>query len=655
MDDLEQITKVVTMENFVVADFADKWKVAKRNAEVFSIRHWSEAQEQKIRGQGRQPYKFDKTSHIINLLLGTQRAGRSEINFLERRNEDSSRVDVLNSVWKYFSDLYKVPFVESDVFQDGLVNQCGVFEVDIDKSRYYSGDLRVRRVPFDMVLWDTNSRQYDLSDATWMSRRTFYTRVALKAKYSDKAKLIDLTSFDSSINPQANPLKYNLWYDQSRQLIGTRDFYERDYKVKYLLWQEGQEEPEEHAYDTKKDAKAAIKDRLQYFETLRSGAAQHGMPLNAPAPNFEIIPIDYPIVNKTVVMLNGVLQEETELKLCEFPLVLYFAYFNDGDYWTAMERLKDPQMFFNRMLMQADYWLGTMAKGLLRIDPQMPKNKRDEIVTNWGKTGGAVTAKSGQLELIQGAGPAPQIFTMAETAAGVMEDAFGGNNFLGMKETASESGVAVHARQAQAGMDNFVILDNMRRTKQKLGELIAWNLTNEITVERELRIVSDPMQVQNLVQKGILTPHPTRPNVGYVRINTNQDNSLEGLECDVVVGEAQYSPTQKQATLAAMTDAFKSGMIPTPPPASVILSLLPIPDEAKMAWQQEMSQQKPQVKTGLNINFKDLPPGAQNQVEEGVLGLKPDPQENKVLRAADVVNKMHPPTKPEPTNGKSQK
>lgn len=647
-ENFEQVSRIVTMENFVVADFADKWKVAKRNAEFFSIRHWTEDEERKIRTQGRIPYRFDKTSHIMNLILGTQREGRADIQFLERKMEDAHRVDLLNASWKYFADLYGFPFVESDVCQDGVINQCGVFEVGIDKSEYYAGNLRVRRVPFDMCLWDTNSRNYDLSDALWYSRREFFTREALKAKFPDKAKLIDLTSFDASTQTQARPLKYVLWYDVDRQLIGIRNFYERQHKTKYLIWTIGSEEPEPTPYDSKGSAEYQIRDRLAKLRALNSEIiAQGGQP--QPEPQFDTLSCEYPVIKKSVVMLNGVLEEEHEFPLGEFPYVNYFAYFNDGDFWTAMERMKDPQTFFNRMMAQADYSLGTQAKGFLRIDPSVPKNRAEEIRQNWGKTGGTGNAKAGQLELFEGRGPTPQIFTLVEQANEVMQDAFGGANFLGLKETASESGRAVMARQAQAGLDNFIILDNMRRTKTQLGKLIAWYLTNEITTARQLRITGEPMEIQEMVKNGILKQHPLRPNVGYAEINTDETTSIKEIEVDVVVGESPYSPTKLQAALAAMTDAFKSGFVPMPPPIDVAINMLPIPQQFKDSWLAMAQNQKPDVKTTLQISFKDLPPTVQNQVEAAILGVQPNPVENATIKASETLGNL--PTPPKPATG----
>jgi len=192
----DRISEIIEAENYALADFEPRWERAKDNARFFALNPYTEAQKNKLKKQKRQPFNFDKTSHAINVLLGTQREGRLDIQFLEREKEDSPRTEVLNAVWKYYADMNEFLYRESDVFQDGVVNDCGVFGLKIDKSKQYSGDLKVYRVPFDQVLWDTNSRTYDLSydegtGAQWFSHREFYRRAELLIQYPKQRELIE--------------------------------------------------------------------------------------------------------------------------------------------------------------------------------------------------------------------------------------------------------------------------------------------------------------------------------------------------------------------------------------------------------------------------------------------------------------------------------
>jgi hypothetical protein len=223
-----------------------------------------------------------------------------------------------------------------------------------------------------------------------------------------------------------------------------------------------------------------------------------------------------------------------------------------------------------------------------------------------------------------------------DRADGVMDDAFGGANMLGLKQTASESGRAVLARQAQAGLDNFVPLDNLRRTKLDLGKKIAWFLTNKITAARKIRITGNTFEIQEMQKQGLLEPHPYKPTLGYMEVNTKPENSIENLEVDVVVSEAEFSPNKMMANLAAMTDAFKSGMVAVPPPPDVAIDMLPIPQELKERWKATL-QPKEEDPMKISANYKDLPPDAKGALLEKK-GLPATPES---IVAKEIIDKPH--------------
>lgn len=622
MAEKDLLADILEAENSVLGTFQERWKNSRQNADIYALDHWTTEEKKKIRNQARIPYVFDRISRAVNTVLGTQRDTRFDIFFYEKEESDSIRAEVTNAVWKHYSNLYDFIHVESDVFQEGVVHGYGCFSCEIDKSRDYRGDLKVGRVPYDEIIWDLNFRQYDLSDAYWMSRMRFYRKGELNRAYPKKKDLIEFASkpeaWDSS-----KRLNLDFWYKKEQALIGAREFYERAWKTKYMLWQKGTEEPEDTYFESKKDAETEIMNRvMQYQMAISAGAADPSQP----PPEWEVMDIEVAIMNRSVVLINGVLEETQQYSMNAFPYSPFFAYFNDGDYWSLIDRLKDPQLFINRMYSQIDYWIGTMAKGLLWLDPRTPANEEKLIRDSFGKTGGVVKAKY-KPELFESKGPAPQLFSVLDRVEQIIEDVGGGANFLGLKQTASESGRAVLARQAQAGLDSFVILDNIRRTKQNLGEKIAWYLTNEITLPRKLRIVGDKLAMQAMQSGGIVEQSPTRPNVGYVTINTNSNNTIEGLQLDIVVDEAQHSVTKNQAALAAMVDAFKSGFISIPPPPEVAMELLPgIPESLKQQWRasieaQAAAQKEPIAK--VSVNYKDIPPDAKMQVLEQ-MGLSSD-------------------------------
>lgn len=610
------IAEVLDAESQVLPQFTERWDKAKRNSEIANpLKHWTAEERKKIIAQNRIPYAFDRISHPLNILLGTQRDSRFDIQFLEREIDDSHKAEIINAYWKYASDLYDFKHVESDVFQDGIISEYGVYGVDIDRTKDYRGNVKVSRIPYDEVIWDLNFRQYDLSDAGWMSRLRWYGRDDLTEKYPDHKELIALGSKDNTWGGRVDKLDY--WFNDKKNLISTREFYLRGWKNKYLIWRKGETEPDaENTFDTKKEAEKHIRDTMQKIESAMNSNPIFAMEVmkQGGLPQFEVLEVPYQTVKKSEIMLNGILQESEDFAPCRFPMVPYFAYFNDGDFWTAIDRMKDPQIFIDRLYSQIDYLIGTQSKGALRHSSRLNKAQKQNIKDNWGKTGFTFEAEKDQIELVQGTPPPFQYFQTIDRVESGMEQQMGGANAQGLQQSQNESGRAVLARQSLAGLDNFVVLDNLKRSKQNLGELIAWYIQNNITEARKLRIGGNSIQMQEMGKNlgDDFQRSEMRPNIGYLTMNTNESNRIEDIELDVIVDEAPHSATKKQGVLNQITDALKGGL-PAPPP-EVLIPLFELPHSIEQVWLksiEEAKKQPPPNEDRVSVSFKDLPIEAQ--------------------------------------------
>jgi hypothetical protein len=599
------INDIKEAEHSALSFFTPKWVTGHRNSEIYGLKHYTDEEEEKIVNQKRYPYKFDKISHAINTLLGMQRDSRFDIFFYEFEGSDALKAELYNAVWKHYADRSDFLHVESDVFQDAIVSTYGVFGCEMDYTEDVRGELKVFRAPFDEVMWDRDFRNYDLSDAQWLTRFRYIRKDLLKEQNPELKAMIELAMKEKRYAGGKDVT--NFYVKPKQDLVAVHEYFQRGVKNVYLVLMDGDADFFPQVFKTEEEAGQFIQGLT---ETMNSAALSGQMTGNI--PNLEIQPHPVKIINKSEMIINGMLKEPVETGMQNFTYTPFFSSFHDGKFWSMVDRLKDPQMFANRSYMQIDHWIGTMAKGLLWIDPRADSKAKKDIKEKFGTTGGIIEGKFPP-QLIESRGPAPQLFSIIDKVETGMDDSLGGSNMLGQKQTASESGRAVLARQAQAGLDHFVSLDNMRRTKHSLGENIAWYLANKITAPRVLRIVGDSLGIQAMQSGGMgkwFKPSASNPSVGYVEINTEEENSLANIEVDVVIDEAVHATTKNWAVLNALTDAAKSGAIPPMPP-QVAIELIPgIPQSLKMMWLKAVNAPKEEPMGKVSANYKDLPPDA---------------------------------------------
>lgn len=639
MTERDYLSEIQECEAQALGTFSPVWEAGNRNSKIYALDHYTEDEKKKIYDAKRYPYRIDKTGHPINTLLGQQRDARFDIFFYERENNDALRVELLNSTWKYFADLYDVIHVESDVFQDGIISKYGVFGIKMDYSQYIGGNLQVFRVPFDELMWDDNSRDYTLDDAMWMSRLVYHRKDFLINKHRnnpDVQKMVKLAGTERRWNG-AKTLK-DRWIAENKELIAVHEYYQRGIKDIYTIYREGDSDFMPLYFATEEQAAAEIELMNADFD-LKQLTGE--ISPQEPKPNLTVEPYGVHIINKSEAVVNGLISNQEEFAPNVFPYSVYFPYYHDGNFFSAVDRLKDQQIWLNKTYMGIDHWFNTMGKDLLILDPRTSDAEEKMVKDNWGRTSAAIKLKH-KPEIVEARGPHPGLFSLTDRISVSMEEEMGGANQLGLKQTASESGRAVLARLAQAGLDNFVPLDNMRRTKQTLGKLIAWYLTHEVTAPRIMRIVGDNLAMQAL-QNGNLQKWFTkgsRPNVGYLEVNTSEENSLYGLEIDVVVDEATHSTTQNWATLNALTDAAKGGVLPPMPP-QVAIELIPgIPASIKQVWIDAISN-PPKEPPKISTNYKDLPLDAKQAYLEQI-GLPAQAIEIAMKEAVDNPHVIKP-------------
>ena len=128
-----------------------------------------------------------------------------------------------------------------------------------------------------------------------------------------------------------------------------------------------------------------------------------------------------------------------------------------------------------------------------------------------------------------------------------------------------------------------------------------------------------------------------RPGVGFLEINTVEQNTIEELKMDVVVEEAKFSPTKSQSILEQLNIAMQSNpLLGASFPPDKMVDLLPLPYSTKQEMKegikknQEFNQQleiakaiKPPSVTASLSDIEMLDPSERAQMLEKYFKIQP--------------------------------
>ena len=92
------------------------------------------------------------------------------------------------------------------------------------------------------------------------------------------------------------------------------------------------------------------------------------------------------------------------------------------------------------------------------------------------QTGGVVPANSSEaiMQAVKSQGLNPQWLQIASIMQGLMEDFAGGRSFSGLGDESGESGRAINLKKQQGALVAFLMLDNLARWKQAMGEFALY-------------------------------------------------------------------------------------------------------------------------------------------------------------------------------------
>lgn len=542
--------------------FAEMWAEARRNSEFVQGRQWDDDEREAHERQNRIAYVFDQISPKVNAVLGVHTARRVEAQVLPTEPGDEPTAYVANRLIKWCEQINKMDEVESEVFYDMIVKKVGCTVTRWALSDTLSGRPVVERVPIYQMMWDPNSVDVSLADAKWMARVIPITRqdaierwpefeeaVRNAGGYGDESSLVrtDVMTARQRFMAQSGRAISNT--DLRGDIIAIEHF-EKARQYVYIVVD--QIANEMHEFNDATTAQNYVDGTIsQYVEGDVNLVDSEGNDM------VSIVTLSKDIVIQTLIFGSEcVSREVTELP--DFPYQIAFCYHDDGEYWSFVDQLIDPQMFQNRMISELDNQIGRGNKNIMTVIEQ--KLKRGFTIVDLNREASKVSPKipvlaHDAINVVPNQPAQSDLVPAISMAISHMTDIVGGRNALGLQENAAESGAAVRARQEAAGMARMPVFAHINSWRRKVTEMCLWYMRRYLAPEQQMRIMG---------QEG-------KPE--WILVTQEVLDSLTNAKMDIVVTEAVDSVTAKERQFVQVKELFQT-IGPMLPPDIIITTML---------------------------------------------------------------------------------
>lgn len=524
---------------------------------------WDDADAAVLRAAGRPVTEINEIMPAVNSAVGYQIANRLEFTFLPR-SESASKdtAETISKVIKQIMDNNQHRWLETDVFEDGLIQQRGYFDIRPSFDDSLLAEARIHVLdPLD-VIPDPDAKSYnpdrwaDVITTYWMDLDT------IEQSYGTKKRLI-VENYKISEQDFGDDSQ-----NEGRNKFGDSN----SGGVHYDAWLAGISE-------TNPRVRVIDRQYWMYVETqcalMPTGDVRvvEGLPPESiaalTAMGASIIKRKMRRVRWLVTTRDVVLFDDWS-PMENFTIVPYFPYFRRGKTRGMVDNAISPQETLNKAMSSMLHTTNSVANsGWITEENTVNNLSPDELRAQGAQTGLHIEVKAGTPrdrwpDKIQPNSVPAGFDRIIEHSHRNLQDVTVSDELRG-KGSDDMSGVAFQSRQFAAQQGMARALDNLSRTRHMVGMRLLKFIQKFMDDPRTLRI----RQVDKLSGK----EYDEQVRVNQPTGDGNYINDLTVGEYDLVIAEVPINVTFDNSQFQQAMEMKKEG-VPIPDPYLIKSSTL---------------------------------------------------------------------------------
>lgn len=463
-------------------------KQAKLNEDFYfgGGRQWDEEVKKSLESIGKPWLEENVIFSTVNTVLGYQTQSRMDIAYKPRGYDDQDISDVLSKLTMFIVDQNKFPWIESQVFGDGMIQQRGYYDIRMNFDENVNGDIKIISLdPLD-VIPDPDAKSYNPDDwkdvitTKWMPLDDIKVLYGL-AKYRQLLKALENSGQDDFGSDGFGEERskfggigtYNSFYKDPADVEHVQLIERQWYKLtNRQFW-----------YDLETGDLLPIPDDLAPADIKKI----------ARASNYEVIKRIVKRIRWTVSTQDIILHDDWS-PYDHFTIVPFFPYFRRGQTVGMVDNLIKTQEMLNKTYSQILHVINTTANSGWMVEENSLSNMEiEDLDDRGGETGLVLEYKAGRT--------APAKIEPNQIPTGLKDMITSGIDLIRLISGVSEtfqggkgpevSGVAIQSRVHQSAIQLATPIDNLFRTRNMIAERLLKLIQSFYTSERSFVITSE--------------------------------------------------------------------------------------------------------------------------------------------------------------------
>ena len=510
----------------------------------YDSEHWDKEDAEDVRERGQNPVVYNEIKPTIDWMIGTERRSRVDFFVVAEDDDQESEDDATNKtkLLKYLDDVNRAGFERSYAAEDMFKAGLGWLEVGLrgDKTGI---PLFVGAVSWRDILWDSNDRRRDLSNARYMFRVKVLDYDVALAIFPDKKDALDkcvqdgdsVSVFSSWIagNGLISGIDAFGGMNDDLDLISSRPVDLFNPRKRVMLLECWSREPQRDQSDD---------------DTLGD-------------------PVTYRMRVSIMTEHDTLIEAWSPFKHDNFPFVPLWAYVNrrTGLPYGPIRPLMGPQEALNhrmsKSLMEASSNQVKVEKGAINDEAMTLEEVRSELNSPDGIAVFADGALSGgKVQERPNGGAATAQLQLADRDIMHIRGMSGVTGENRGERTNAVSGKAVLAKQEQGSLLTAELFDNLLLARQIEGDLTLSVAEQHVRAPMTLRIAGDGNRVE-------------RTKINQPQADGSYLNDITARRAHFVVGEQAWKQSYAEAAFASLMEVITQLAAAAP---QVVINLLDV-------------------------------------------------------------------------------
>jgi len=461
---------------------------AKRNEDFYlgGGRQWDLEVKEALEAIGKPWLEENVIFPTVNTVLGYQTQSRMDIAYKPRGSDDQDISDVLSKLTMFIVDQNRFPWIESQVFADGMIQQRGYFDIRMNFDDNINGDIQITDLdPLD-VIPDPDGKSanpddwQDVTTTKWIPLddiKIIYGpakwRQVMNATEGNSDADFGADEWGEERNKFSDPGTFNSFYVDTADIIHVQILERQWYKLTSRHF----------FYDIETGDLYPVPDGMTKAERTKTAKAQGS----------EIITRVVKRIRWTVSTKSTILHDEWS-PYDHFTVVPFFPYFRRGKTVGMVDNLIKTQEMLNKTYSQILHVINTTANSGWTLEENTLTNmETEDLEDRGGETGLVLEYKAGRQK--------PEKIEPNQIPTGLKDMVTSGVDLVRLISGVSEtfqggkgpevSGVAIQSRVHQSAIQLATPIDNLFRTRNMIAERLLKLIQQFYTAERSFVITHE--------------------------------------------------------------------------------------------------------------------------------------------------------------------